>query len=252
MTLQNASIWLAYGRSWCVEPEDGFEKALEAWGKSNLHEEHPTFEDFSHWVEVPAQQGPLFFRLRPEERALLLLIQSGSATYSQAALMLGLHPNEIGKKLWAARFALIQMMVQDLSPYMFRARVGKNCPEFDPQNPWMQKLFDDEMGRTDRVRIQNHSMSCDSCQALLEQMRKIYYSCAKWVPDVRGSVELFTAQMRQNQQGKQFLQDEFINLKSRKRERHARQADRLQKLGRWLAILAGIFFVFYAFRQMGL
>ncbi len=120
-----------------------------------------------------------FYRLSPEERFVLVALHEGNWTYKRIARVLGTEPEDVEETAWQAR---IQAGATLGSYPTGTGQPGKSCPEYSAKRPWTQKFFDEQMGQSELVFIQNHLMACASCREAVHRCREIYYVVDKMVP----------------------------------------------------------------------
>ncbi len=120
-----------------------------------------------------------FYRLTPEERFILVALHEGHWSYLRIARVLGTNPEDVEETAWHARV----QVGATLGRYPTGSgQPGKSCPEYDADRPWTQKFFDEQMGNSERVFLQNHLMACGSCREALHRCREIYYAVEKVIP----------------------------------------------------------------------
>ena len=119
-----------------------------------------------------------FYRLSPEERFLLSALHIGRWSFARLARILGRGTDEVSQLAWIARLKLAPPGVA----YPYASRSGKNCPPYDPIQPWTQRFLDEEMPVRDRLFLQNHLMACEACRATLARCRNLYFAVEKTLP----------------------------------------------------------------------
>lgn len=113
-----------------------------------------------------------FYRLKPEERAVLLVLHSGRWSYDRLSRVLGLAVPDLERLSWSARVKLAPVGKYPQAP----ERLGPRCPEYDPHRPWTQRFLDDEIATpADRLFLQSHLMACESCRRALSRCRDLYF-----------------------------------------------------------------------------
>lgn len=119
-----------------------------------------------------------FYRLTAEERFILVALTYGKWTYERVARFLRESNETIAETAWAARLYLAAQ--NTLAP--LSSRRGPSCPEWNPRRPWTQKFLDEEMTRQERIYLQSHVDSCESCRKGLSQSRSLFYNAQKLIP----------------------------------------------------------------------
>src|SRR5690606_36531051 len=104
-------------------------------------------------------------------------------SYARLARILRLSREELETLAWQARLHLArQLAAAQGRPLVLPAgprdgaSVRMTCPPFDARRPWTQVLLDDEWDSRERLSVQNHLMTCRSCQSALSASRTIYHS----------------------------------------------------------------------------
>ena len=132
-----------------------------------------------------------FFRLAPIERFLLTATHVEKLTYEKVARTLGIDKNLIEPWLWAIRLKFCFQESQTGIEYPHApSSLGPMCPEYNPTQPWTQRMMDDELGKRERFFLQNHLMGCDKCRKSLELTRKLVFKVESLVPVRDSSQEL--------------------------------------------------------------
>lgn len=141
-----------------------------------------------------ALQHP-FYRLAPVERFLLTALHIEKWSYQKIARVLSIETNLIEPWAWAAR---LKFCYQELEASVEYPRgptsLGPVCPEYNISAPWTQRLLDDELGKRERLFIQNHVMACDRCRKALDLSRRMFFKIEGVIPvkDAAMETELAT------------------------------------------------------------
>ena len=134
-----------------------------------------------------ALQHP-FYRLAPVERFVLETLHIEKWSYARIARILNLEAELIETLAWSAR---LKLCFQELSAEIEYPRapttLGPMCPEYNLSAPWTQRMLDDELGKRERMFLQNHLMACEKCRKSLDLTRKLYYKIESVIP-VRDAV----------------------------------------------------------------
>lgn len=124
-----------------------------------------------------------FFRLAPIERFLLTTLHIEKWGYARIARTLGIETDLIESWAWATRIKYcFQEMEADVEYPRGPSTLGTNCPEYNASAPWAQRLLDDELGKRERLFLQNHLMACTSCRKTLEITRKMMFKIETMIP----------------------------------------------------------------------
>ncbi len=138
-----------------------------------------------------ALQHP-FFRLAPVERFLLTALHIEKWDYGKVARTLGVEVNLIEPWAWATRIKYaFQEMDTGLDYPHGPASLGPSCPAYDPGQPWTQRLLDDELGKQERLFLQNHLLACEKCRRTLDLSRRVFFKIEGVIPvkDVQPEIE---------------------------------------------------------------
>lgn len=137
-----------------------------------------------------ALQHP-FFRLAPLERFLLTALHVEHWSYGRIARVLGVDPSLIAPLAWATRIKFIFQETQAPLEYPSGpTSLGPNCPEFNPTEPWPQRMLDEELGKKERLFIQNHAIGCPRCMKTLELARRMLFRIEGLIPVAASSREI--------------------------------------------------------------
>ena len=135
-----------------------------------------------------------FFRLAPIERFLLTTLHLEKWNYARIARTLGIEESLIETWAWATRLKYgFQELGLKLGYPHGPASLGPVCPEFNSSNPWTQRMLDDQLGKRERMFLQNHLMGCDRCRKALDQTQKLFYKIESLIPVQDQSPELDAA-----------------------------------------------------------
>ena len=138
-----------------------------------------------------------FFRLAAIERFLLTALHLEKWTYAKVSRTLGIEESLIETWAWATRLKYgFQELGLTLNYPHGPASLGPVCPEFNPSNPWTQRMLDDQLGKRERMFLQNHVMGCDRCRKSLDHTQKLFYKIESLIPVQDHSPELDEATNR--------------------------------------------------------
>lgn len=117
-----------------------------------------------------------FFRLAPIERFLMTALHLEKWSYTKIARTLNIDPKIIPAWAWATRlkYAYDELKLEVDYPRAPSA-LGPSCPEYNTASPWTQRLLDDELGKQERLFLQNHLMGCPQCRQSLEHTQKLIF-----------------------------------------------------------------------------
>jgi len=131
-----------------------------------------------------------FFRLAPIERFLLTALHVEKWSYSRVARTLAIEIRMIESWAWATRLKYcFQEMDAPVEYPRGPAQLGPVCPEYNPSSPWTQRLLDDELGKRERLFLQNHLMGCDRCRKALELTKNMFFKVEALIPVKESSLE---------------------------------------------------------------
>jgi hypothetical protein len=129
-----------------------------------------------------ALQHP-FYRLAPVERFLLTALHVENWNYSKIARTLGIEEKLVEPWAYATRIKLgFQEMDSGLQYPHGPASLGPSCPAYDPGQPWTQRMLDDELGKRERMFLQNHLIACEKCRKSLDLARKLFFKIDGVIP----------------------------------------------------------------------
>ena len=138
-----------------------------------------------------------FFRLAPIERFLLTVLHVEKWSYARVARALGIEKNLIETWAWATRIKYCFQEAEMKMDYPHGpATLGPACPDYNPSSPWTQRMLDDELGKRDRLFLQNHLMACDRCRKTLELSKKVHFKVESLIPVRESSAETDAAAER--------------------------------------------------------
>ncbi len=138
-----------------------------------------------------------FFRLAPIERFLLTALHLEKWSYSRIARALGIDQGIIETWAWATRLKYcFQELGLTLDYPHAPATLGPVCPEYNATAPWTQRMMDDQLGKRERLFLQNHLMGCERCRKALDQTQKVYFKIESLIPVKDHSPELEEATQR--------------------------------------------------------
>jgi hypothetical protein len=166
------------------------EDTLTSVSLLNLSDVH-TIERASRVMIERAEKNPPnllklnhpFFRMAPIERFLLTALHLEKWSYDRVARTLGIEAELIPTWAWATRLKYcFQELEADVDYPHGPASLGPVCPEYNPSAPWSQKFLDDELGKRERLFLQNHLMACDRCRKTLELTRKTFFKIESLIP----------------------------------------------------------------------
>ena len=158
-----------------LNDEQSFEKALRLLiDRAN--------REGTHAIQTSVSNP--FFRLAPEERAVLALLHSGKISYQRLSKVFDIDKTDLERLAWKSRVKMGQNPeISKVAPLpRGGSKVKPHCPEYDVERPWTQRLLDDELSSQELLFIQNHCMGCDVCRRSLEDARKFYYEIEKQIP----------------------------------------------------------------------
>ncbi len=135
-----------------------------------------------------------FFRLAPIERFLLTALHLEKWSHTKIARALGIEKNLIEPWAWATRMKYcFQELEANIHYPHGPAHLGPVCPEYNPSAPWTQRLLDDELGKRERMFMQNHLMACDRCRKALEHTKTMFFKIEALIPVKDTSPEIEAA-----------------------------------------------------------
>ena len=138
-----------------------------------------------------------FYRLAPVERFLLTALHIEKWSYEKIGRVLGIQSNLLEPWAWAAR---LKFCFQELETEIEYPRgpltLGPSCPEYNLSAPWAQRMLDDELGKRERLFLQNHLMACDSCRKTLDTTRRMFFKIEAVIPVKDAIQEMDTAATR--------------------------------------------------------
>jgi hypothetical protein len=142
-----------------------------------------------------------FYRLTPVERFLLAALHIEKWSYERLARILGIEVSLIETLVWSARlkFCFQELSTIDIE-YPRAPTLGPVCPEYNLSAPWTQRMLDDELGKRERMFLQNHLMACEKCRHCLSTARKMVYKIESLIPvkDAAMEMELATNRIFEN------------------------------------------------------
>ena len=143
-----------------------------------------------------ALQHP-FYRLSPVERFLLTVLHVEKWSYERVGRILGIETSLIETLAWAARLKLcFQELNAEIEYPRAPTTLGPSCPEYNLSAPWAQRLLDDELGKRERLFLQNHLMACEKCRTSLTITRKMFYKIEAVIPVKDAALEMEVATNR--------------------------------------------------------
>ncbi len=133
-----------------------------------------------------------FFRMSPLERFLLTAVHLEKWNYQRVARTLGIDQNLIEPWLWSVRLKFCFQEIQSTGLEYPRGpgALGPVCPEYNATSPWTQRLLDDELGKRERLFLQNHLVGCEKCRKTLEIARKFLFKTESLIPVQDSSREM--------------------------------------------------------------
>ena len=138
-----------------------------------------------------------FFRLAPIERFLLMVLHVERWSYTRVARALGIEINLVEPWAWATRLKYCFQEAGSQMDYPHGpSSLGASCPEYNPSAPWSQRLLDDELGKRERLFLQNHLMACERCRKTLELTKKVLFKIESLIPVKETSIETEAAAER--------------------------------------------------------
>jgi hypothetical protein len=124
-----------------------------------------------------------FYRIAPMERFLLTALHIEKWSYQRVARVLGIENSWVETLAWAARLKLcFQELNSDIEYPRAPTKLGPVCPDYNISSPWTQRLLDDELGKRERMFLQNHLMGCERCRLSLTLTRKLFYKIESVIP----------------------------------------------------------------------
>ncbi len=125
-----------------------------------------------------------FYRLNILERFTLSALHREKWSYHQVAQALQTEIKSVESIAWASRLKLcFELSEQSHLEYPHGpSKIGPVCPEYDPSQPWSQRLLDDELGKRERLFLQSHLMACQACQDVLTRTRKLFFRVEALLP----------------------------------------------------------------------
>jgi len=119
-----------------------------------------------------------FYQLDPYDRFILSALHLCHWTYEKCARILNIPESQVSKRAWSARTRFMEKLIHSGKEirYPIQAEIATSqCPEFNLQHPWSQKILDDEIHGKERIFLQNHIMACDACRSTLNQTRELFF-----------------------------------------------------------------------------
>ena len=166
------------------------EDTLTSISLLNLSDVH-TIERASRVMIERAEKNPPhllklnhpFFRMAPIERFLLTALHLEKWPYERVARTLGIEVDLIPTWAWATRIKYcFQEVEADVAYPLGPSSLGPVCPEYNASAPWTQKFLDDELGKRERLFLQNHLMGCDRCRKALNLTRDTFFKIESLIP----------------------------------------------------------------------
>jgi hypothetical protein len=111
-----------------------------------------------------ALQHPLFL-LTAMERFILTALHIEKWSYGRVGRVLNVETSLIETLAWASRLKLcFQELNAEIEYPRAPSTLGPSCPEYNLSSPWTQRMLDDELGKRERLFLQNHLMACEKCR----------------------------------------------------------------------------------------
>ncbi len=185
LTRFSRSLWGDFGRSIEMSAD-----TLTSVSLLNLSTEH-TIERAAKAMIERAERNPPpilklnhpFFRMVPLERFLLTALHVEKWNYQRIARTLGIEVALIESWAWATRLKFIfQELKLPLEYPHGPGTLGPVCPEFNLSAPWTQRMLDDQLGKRERMFLQNHVMGCDRCRKVLDQTQRLFFKIESLIP----------------------------------------------------------------------
>jgi hypothetical protein len=181
-------------RSLWGDPEQSLaisEDTLSSVSLLRLSDDHTIERASKVMIELAERNPPSllklnhpFFRLSPLERFLLTAIHIEKWNYQRIARTLGIDQGLIEPWLWSVRlkFCFQETQSSGLEYPRGPGTLGPVCPEYNATSPWTQRLLDDELGKRERLFLQNHLVACEKCRKTLEITRKFLFKTESMIP----------------------------------------------------------------------
>jgi hypothetical protein len=172
----------------------GAERILEALLGALL--ERARREESSLAARAAALSHPVFsafYRLAPEERAVLVGLHRNRWSYRRLSAALGVGPERLQEIAWAARLCLVYSPEgAGVSPafgshsaallHPGGAATGGACPELHPARPWVQRFLDEECSGQERLFLETHCRACQGCARALARARALRHAADRLLP----------------------------------------------------------------------
>jgi hypothetical protein len=143
-----------------------------------------------------ALQHP-FFRLTAMERFILTALHIEKWSYGRVGRVLNVETSLIETLAWASRLKLcFQELNAEIEYPRAPSTLGPSCPEYNLSSPWTQRMLDDELGKRERLFLQNHLMACEKCRMSLNMTRKMFYKIEGVIPVRDAAFEMEAATNR--------------------------------------------------------
>ncbi len=189
-----------------------------------------------------------FFRLTVEQRFILSSLHLARWSYVRIGRILDIEERLIPEIAWTTRLSLTLVPGVDFNSVHPTGthHLAVNCPEYQKENPWTQKFLDDEFPKNQKIFLQNHSISCKTCQESLTRCRTLYYSVDGLLPrpeNTEEKIKLLNHIYLKIQKLQHPLQQSFLDSLRIFSER--------PKI-RWIFALSCIFFVYFVRKNKGM
>ena len=136
----------------------------------------------------------VFFRLNVQERFVLGAFYLNKWNYNKIGEILGKKKEEVECILSKARSQLYLYSNIKINQKV-DIKINNNekridCPDYNPENPWVNKFLDKEFSKSVNLFLESHVLKCTNCQNILLKHRTINYDIKKLIPRPLNNYEL--------------------------------------------------------------